>query len=103
MSRSRRPSVQTRTVLELLSTDPDRWLHGYELSQKSGIASGTLYPLLMRLADRGYLESEWQQAVAAGRPPRHLYRLTAAGQEYAAQAAATQPTRAAFRPVSDGA
>lgn len=103
MSRRRRPSAQTRTILELLSTDPDRWFHGYELSQKTGIASGTLYPLMMRLTDRGYLESKWEQASVAGRPPRHLYRLTATGRQYAAQAAHGTARRYAPWPVSDGA
>lgn len=103
MSRHRRPSTQTRTVLELLSTDPDRWFYGYELSKRTGVASGTLYPLMIRLTDRGYLESRWEQASVAGRPPRHLYRLTATGHQYAAQAAHDAARQFAPRPVGDGA
>ena len=98
MTRRRSPSGQTRAVLELLSGDPARWRHGYELSRETGIASGTLYPLLMRLADRGYLESRWEPT-AAGRPPRHLYRLTAKGGQFAAQAARSAPGRVVPRPL----
>ena len=59
------------------------WSYGYELASLTGIKSGTLYPLLIRLEAQGYLEAEWQQPVAGGRPPRHAYRLTAAGQQLA--------------------
>ncbi len=39
------------------------------------LPSGTLYPLLMRLADSGWLEVRWESPIPGGRPPRHLYRL----------------------------
>ena len=100
MVRNRSPSAQTRAVLEFLSSDRERWCYGYELCMETGIASGTLYPLLMRLADRDYLESKWKQAEPPGRPPRHLYRLTAAGRQYAAQAIRSNPRRIVPRPVS---
>jgi DNA-binding PadR family transcriptional regulator len=37
----------------------------------------------MRLEAQDYLEAEWQEPAEAGRPPRHAYRLTAAGQDLA--------------------
>lgn len=61
----------------------DGWSHGYELAREAGIKSGTLYPLLIRLKEQGYLDAEWQQPVEAGRPPRHAYRLTATGVQLA--------------------
>ena len=82
--RQRRPSPQTRVVLQELVDGDDRWRFGYELSRATGLASGTLYPLLGRLADRGYLESRWEHT-ASGRPPRHLYRLSAEGRRYAVE------------------
>jgi DNA-binding PadR family transcriptional regulator len=54
-------------------------LHGYDVSWETGLKSGSLYPILARLSDQGLLESRWEQEVGLGRPPRHLYRLTAAG------------------------
>ncbi|KAA3635793.1 MAG: PadR family transcriptional regulator [Armatimonadetes bacterium] len=90
----RRPSPHTLAVLNDLARDPTRWRHGYDLSAENGIASGTLYPLLMRLHERGYLESKWEQPSTEGRPPRHLYRLTSAGAAYLAAQSSPQRARA---------
>lgn len=79
MERKRHPSDRTLAVLEAFATRQRAWQYGYELSQDTGLRSGTLYPILMRLADRGFLESRWQPARERGRPPRHMYRLTAEG------------------------
>jgi DNA-binding PadR family transcriptional regulator len=43
-----------------------------------------MYPILMRLADRGQVETAWEQDPPRGRPPRHLYRLSPAGAELVA-------------------
>lgn len=66
---------------------PRAWYYGYELSKATGLSSGTLYPLLMRLNDRGLLESRWQEPQRAGRPARHAYRLNGRGVELARQVA----------------
>jgi DNA-binding PadR family transcriptional regulator len=50
-----------------------------------------MYPILMRLADRGLLETTWETDPPAGRPPRHLYRLTGSGRSLAADLAAEAP------------
>ena len=83
MSRKRALSNHARALLAALLAARSRWSHGYELTTLTGIRSGTLYPLLIRLEAGGFLEAEWQQPVAGGRPPRHAYRLTAAGQRLA--------------------
>jgi DNA-binding PadR family transcriptional regulator len=77
----RRPnnSRQARTLLAALLDGPGAWRHGYDLSKETGLRSGTLYPLLMRLSEQGLLESRWQEAERPGLPPRHVYRLTASG------------------------
>jgi PadR family transcriptional regulator len=61
-----------------LAADPALWRHGYDLCAQLGLKSGSLYPILIRLCDRGMVDSIWESP-GAGRPPRHLYRLTAAG------------------------
>jgi len=58
---------------------PTEWRHGYDLAQETGLKSGTLYPLLMRLADDGLLDSQWRSPVPPARAPRHVYRLTSSG------------------------
>ncbi len=70
--------------MRLLADEPARWRFGYEMLGLLGLKSGSLYPILMRLADRGLLEARWDQDVLPGRPPRHLYRLTPEGLAVAA-------------------
>jgi DNA-binding PadR family transcriptional regulator len=77
--RDREFSEQTLSVLTALCSRPRTWHHGYDLARETGLKSGTLYPILIRLADRGLLESCWEDEQPAGRPRRHLYRLTSAG------------------------
>lgn len=97
MAAARRPSAQTRAVLRAFAAEPSSWRYGYELGQELGLQAGSLYPILMRLSDRGLLEARWETEPPAGRPPRHLYRLTAAGVSLAAQAA-VDSSAAARRP-----
>lgn len=97
--RNRAPSPQTMRVIRALAADPARWRHGYDLSTETGLKAGSLYPILVRLADRSLLEGTWEENPPQGRPARHLYRLTPAGLELAASEAAapavtgTQPRR----------
>jgi PadR family transcriptional regulator PadR len=79
MSRPANASRQTRRMLAALLAQPRTWRHGYELAKETGLLSGTLYPLLMRLSDQGFLDARWQESEQPGKPPRHMYRLTAAG------------------------
>ena len=90
MTRKRALSKHARALLGALLEAGPGWSHGYELASLTGIQSGTLYPLLIRLEAQGFLEAEWHQPVAGGRPPRHAYRLTAAGKRLA-RAEALEP------------
>lgn len=83
MPRRTNISRQTRTALLALLERPQEWHYGYQLMEQTGIASGTLYPMLIRLCDQGHLEARWVPAAREGRPPRHAYRLTVTGLELA--------------------
>ena len=85
MTRTRRPSAQTVAVLLALAESPETWRYGYELSQRLGLKAGSMYPILVRLADRGLLETAWESGPPEGRPPRHLYRLNGSGRTRAAE------------------
>src|SRR5687767_2523592 len=107
MQRNRPPSEQTATVLLALAEDPTVWRHGYDLCQQTGLKAGSMYPILIRLADRGLLETTWETEIPAGRPPRHLYRLTEAGFELANElgqkkALAVKARRVRLRPRMEG-
>ena len=95
-------SAQTLSVLSALCEEPSQWRHGYALAGQTGLKSGTLYPILIRLADRGLVEACWQEEPAPGRPRRHLYRLTAAGLASAsgALASASEALGSAARPAA---
>jgi PadR family transcriptional regulator PadR len=85
MPRQPNNSRQARTVLATLLEQSRLWRHGYDLAKVTGLKSGTLYPLLMRLSEQGLLESRWQDAERPGLPPRHFYRLSATGVALARQ------------------
>jgi DNA-binding PadR family transcriptional regulator len=79
MERRRNPSKHMLALLRTLSVRPRDWRHGYDMMKETGLLSGTLYPLLMRMTDQGLVEAEWHPPAHPGRPARHAYRLTAAG------------------------
>ena len=68
-------------VLKACADRSSEKLYGYELMQLTGLASGTLYPILMRFEKAGWLSSAWEHADPRdeGRPRRRLYRITGAG------------------------
>ena len=90
-------SAQTLSVLAVLCEQPSQWQHGYALAKQTGLKSGTLYPILIRLADRDLVEARWQDEPQPGRPRRHLYRLTTAGLASATGALASAAELAAAR------
>jgi len=96
MQRNRPPSMQAVNVLRALAAEPARWRYGYDLGTEVNLKSGSLYPILVRLADRGLLETSWEPGVGS-RPPRHLYRLSLAGRQYVAELTAASPDRTVAR------
>jgi PadR family transcriptional regulator PadR len=67
-------------VAQALLEGPTARHWGYQLSKKTGVRSGVLYPMLTRLLDEGLLEDGWEDpATISGRPPRRYYELTDKG------------------------
>ncbi|WP_033338547.1 PadR family transcriptional regulator [Catenuloplanes japonicus] len=98
MPRLPHSSPQTLRLLSALIADPQQWRYGYELSKETNLASGTLYPILMRLSDQKLLETRWEPSDEPGRPPRHTYRLTADGAALAEQRLRTTSTAPVLKP-----
>jgi DNA-binding PadR family transcriptional regulator len=73
-----RLTVPVVRLLAVLVADPDGDHYGLELMRASGLASGTIYPILARLTEAGWLEKRWEQLdpVVVGRPARAYYRLS---------------------------
>jgi PadR family transcriptional regulator, regulatory protein PadR len=78
---SPRMTGPTLKVLGQVIEAPLEGLSGAEISKATGIASGTLYPILFRLEKAGWLESAWENVDASeiGRPRKRLYRMTSVG------------------------
>jgi DNA-binding PadR family transcriptional regulator len=91
VTRTRRPSAQTTAVVLAFAQEPTAWRYGYELCRQLGLKPGSLYPILVRLADHGLLETSWETGGPTGRPPRHLYRLTGSGRALATELAKAPP------------
>lgn len=77
-----RMSPQTVLLVYALLCARSEWRYGYDLSRETGLKSGTLYPILVRLTERRWLEARWEQADGEGKP-RHMYRLTTEGRRAA--------------------
>jgi len=56
---------------------------------------------LMRLAEHRMLETSWETAVT-GKPPRHMYKLTANGLRYARAQVSATPVPAVGQPAFSG-
>lgn len=79
-------TLQTQLVLRAMLADPAAERYGLELCAETGLSSGTIYPIVARLEQVGWVESSWEEPsehVAQGRPRRRYYRLTEKGAEQA--------------------
>ena len=81
-------TTQTLAVLSVILSDPDGEWYGLELSNRAGVKSGTIYPILDRLLKAEWLERRWEEIDPAveGRPRRRLYSLTLLGAAVARRA-----------------
>lgn len=72
---------QTRDVLAAFLAAPAERQSGAEIAKATGLASGSLYPILIRLEEAGWLTSAWEAEEPSdlGRPRRRLYQITAEG------------------------
>lgn len=81
-------------VLKMMIERPLTPYSGAEIGRQADLGSGTLYPLLQRLENAGWLTSKWEKVDPreAGRPRRRLYKLTGRGQMLAGRALAEVQT-----------
>lgn len=77
-------------ILTLFLRDLRKQQSGSDIAKALKLMSGTMYPILYRLEEAGWLESEWEEIdpSEAGRPRKRLYRLTAIGKQKAKAALA---------------
>ncbi|MEU9201924.1 helix-turn-helix transcriptional regulator [Streptomyces sp. NPDC048332] len=100
-----RMTMATKAVLSALIAKPADEHYGLEISDAAGLAPGSIYPILIRLEQCGWLESRWEDIDTheEGRPKRRYYRLSQKGAQSATAALAKASGRkrrgaAALRP-----
>ena len=76
-----RLTLTTMKVLSVFCEDPKAEMSGREIGKKTKLASGTVYPILIRLERVGWLESRWEDIDprTEGRPRRRFYKIKALG------------------------
>jgi PadR family transcriptional regulator, regulatory protein PadR len=80
-----RITLQTLQVLQVLLTDPLDEHYGLEISRDSGLPTGSIYPILTRLENAGWVTSAWEDIDESrqGRRRRRYYQLTTQGAQLA--------------------
>jgi PadR family transcriptional regulator PadR len=86
---------QTAVVVAQLMAKDRQW--GRLLAEATGLKTGTVHPILMRLEEEGMAVSEWEADAPQGRPRRRYYTMTADGRLWAAEQLMARPP-----PVVDG-
>lgn len=81
---SPRMTIQTQAVLGALLAADGEEVYGLQIVRASGLAAGTIYPILQRLLLSGWIVARWEpaeqaQAQAQRRPPRRYYALSPQG------------------------
>ncbi|MVN89166.1 hypothetical protein GO986_20735 [Deinococcus sp. HMF7620] len=79
---------QTQNLLRVLRhlSQVEGEHYSYGLSVATGLSAPTAYYILNQLVAAGYATQHWEteNALDSSKPPRQLFRLTAAGRQYAA-------------------
>jgi PadR family transcriptional regulator PadR len=103
MSRPLRMTLATMAVLRVLLDDPTAPRYGFDLAREAGMATGSLYPILTRLEQAGWVDSYWedQSPDHEGRPRRRYYVLTENGAVAARQAVSNALRRSTPQTLRD--
>jgi len=81
----RAPGLVTVAILRAIR---DGRVYGADIMESTGLGGGTIYKTLGRLERRGWIVGRWESASIAEaekRPRRRFYRLTADGEDAAAE------------------
>ena len=88
---------QLLAVLVLFLAEPEREWYGMELMKRAGLSSGTLYPILRRLLNDGWLVRTGDVRSEIGGGGRRLYKLTGVGAVAAADVVKSRESRRRVR------
>lgn len=74
----------TYSSVSILQALAEGCRYGFDVMDRTGLPSGTVYPALRRLEKQELVRSEWEEndvAHAAKRPRRRYYEITVSGVE----------------------
>ena len=87
----------------MLLDEPHGQHWGYDLSRRSGVRSGVMYPILHRMLNEGWLIDGWDETSATRRrPPRRYYELTDLGRRELGGVIESARSDARFMPLLGG-
>ncbi|MFF4550631.1 PadR family transcriptional regulator [Streptomyces sp. NPDC001435] len=95
-----RPTLEVIKVLLASTADNPAW--GLKICEEADLGSGTVYPILERLVDAGWVTRYEEKGEHPGRPKRYYYELTAAGQQAAQEARRRKPRFFGLRTAAEG-
>ncbi|KUJ67001.1 PadR family transcriptional regulator [Streptomyces albus subsp. albus] len=95
-----RPTLEVLKVLMASTADDPAW--GLKICEEADLGSGTVYPILERMVDAGWITRYEETGEHPGRPKRYYYELTAAGQRAAQQARERKPRFFGLRAATEG-
>ncbi|MEV4041481.1 PadR family transcriptional regulator [Streptomyces sp. NPDC049744] len=90
-----RPTLEVIKVL--LASTPDSPAWGLKICDEADLGSGTVYPILDRLEQHGWVTSYKESEPHPGRPARRYYELTASGRAQAGESLAAREARRSRR------
>ena len=76
-------SVPFIKVISVFLSSTDKEFSGYDILKTTSLQSGTVYPMLGKLLEDGWLKSEWKNNPQKGKPDRLCYTLTVGGKREA--------------------
>ncbi|MFH8780004.1 PadR family transcriptional regulator [Streptomyces rimosus] len=79
----------------LLNAQPDEPAWGLRICRDADLGPGTVYPILDRLLERGWLRSWDETDTHPGRPARRFYEFTGAGRAQTLEALEARSVRRA--------
>jgi len=78
------PRAIGAATLAVLQSVAEGHRYGFDIIDRTGLPSGTVYPALSTLERRGLVSARWEEESLArveARPRRRYYRVTGAGQQ----------------------
>jgi PadR family transcriptional regulator, regulatory protein PadR len=91
----------SHTSALILQTIHSGYMYGFDIMERTGLPSGTIYPALRRLEKDALVRGNWEEkmlAASSDRPRRRNYRLTKTGKETLAGALKRYPLLAQLAP-----